>query len=93
MVGVSAEVRAKARVAGGDEVDLDVELDTKPREVVMPPALTKALARDANARKFFEGLSYSNKLRHALPIEQAKTDETRNRRITKSIEMLRNGMK
>jgi hypothetical protein len=28
MVGVSAENRAKTGVAGGDEVDVDIELDT-----------------------------------------------------------------
>ena len=33
MVGVSAENCAGAGVAGGDEVDVDIELDTAPREV------------------------------------------------------------
>ena len=37
MVGVSADVREKAGVAGGDEVDVDIELDTEPREVTVPP--------------------------------------------------------
>ena len=37
MVGVSAVVRENARVAGGDEVEVDIELDTAPREVIAPP--------------------------------------------------------
>jgi hypothetical protein len=32
MVGLSAEHRAGAGVAGGDEVEVDLELDTAPRE-------------------------------------------------------------
>ena len=91
MVGVSAEVREKAGVAGGDEVDVDIELDTEPREVTVPPDFADALARDANARRFFDGLSYSNKRRFVAPVEEAKTDETRQRRIAKAVSMLREG--
>ncbi len=36
MVGVSAENREKAGVAGGEEVDVDIELDPEPRELVLP---------------------------------------------------------
>src|SRR5882672_11345273 len=36
MVGVNAENREKAKVAGGEEVDVDIDLDTEPREVTLP---------------------------------------------------------
>jgi hypothetical protein len=91
MVGVSAENRAGAGVKGGDEVDVDIELDTAPREVVVPPDFATALGAEPNARRTFEGLSYSNKSWHVLQIEGAKTDETRQRRITKSVEALKAG--
>lgn len=91
MVGVSAENRAGAGVAGGDEVDVDIELDTAPREVTVPPDLAKALKQDAKAQETFESLSYSNKGWHVLSIEGAKTEETRQRRIAKSIGALREG--
>lgn len=91
MVGVSAENRAGARVAGGDEVDVDLELDTAPREVTVPPDFATALAAAPEARKTFDGLSYSNKSWHVLQIEGAKSDETRQRRIAKSVEVLREG--
>lgn len=89
MVGISAEVRAAAHVAGGDEVDVYIEIDTQPREVIVPQDLKKALDQNASARKNFEALSYSNKRRYVLPIEQAKTDETRQRNITKAINELK----
>ncbi|MBA2570623.1 MAG: DUF1905 domain-containing protein [Chloroflexi bacterium] len=91
MVGVSAENRAGARVAGGDEVDVDIELDTAPREVTVPPDFAEALDAEPNARRTFDSLSYSNKSWHVLQVEGAKTDETRQRRIGKSVEMLREG--
>lgn len=91
MVGVSAEHRAGASVAGGDEVDVDIELDTAPREVTVPTDFAAALDAEPQARRTFEGLSYSNKSWHVLQVTGAKTDETRQRRITKSIAALREG--
>jgi hypothetical protein len=91
MLGISADVREHADVAAGDVVDLNVELDTDPREVTVPADLQQALATDAHARTVFEGLSYSRKQRHVLSIEGAKTDETRQRRIGKAIAELREG--
>jgi len=91
MIGVSAENRAGAGVAGGDEVDVDLELDTAPREVTVPADFAAALDRDADARRTFDGLSYSNRQWHVLSIEGAKTDETRQRRIAKSVDILRQG--
>lgn len=93
MVGVSADNRAAAGVAGGDEVDVTIELDTAPREVEVPPELATALAADPAARAFFESLSNSNKSWHTLQIAGAKTDETRQRRIEKSLQMLREARK
>jgi uncharacterized protein DUF1905/bacteriocin resistance YdeI/OmpD-like protein len=91
MVGVSAEVREAAGVAAGDDVDVDLELDTQPREVTVPPDFAEALDRDADARRFFDGLSYSNKRRFVLPIEQATSDEVRQRRIAKAVSTLHEG--
>ncbi len=91
MLPISAEHRESAGVTAGDEVDVDIELDTEPREVTVPPDLREALDRDANARRFFDGLSYSQKQRYVLSIEQAKTAETRKLRIAKAVSMLREG--
>jgi hypothetical protein len=89
LIGVSAENRASAGVAAGDEVDVDIELDTEPREVTVPPDFAAALDADPQARRFFDGLSFSQTRGYVLPIEQAKKPETRERRIAKAIAMLR----
>jgi len=91
MVGVSAKVREEAGVTGGDTVDVDIELDTEKREVAVPLDLAKALKRDASARKAFDGLSNSRKQRLTLPIENAKTDATRQRNVEKALKILRDG--
>jgi hypothetical protein len=91
VLGVSAEVRENARVAAGDEVDVEVELDTEPREVPVPPDFADALDREADARRFFDGLSYTEKRWFVLGIEDAKTPETRQRRIDKAVDRLLEG--
>ena len=91
MLAVSAENREAAGVAAGDEIDVEIELDTAPREVSVPPDFAEALDRDADARRFFDGLSYSNKRRYVMGIEEAKTAETRQQRIAKAISTLREG--
>ena len=91
MVGVSADVRQAAGVGGGDEVDVDIELDTAPRVVTVPDDFAAALGAEPEARRTFDSLSYSNQNWHVLQVEGAKTDETRQRRIAKSVEALRDG--
>ena len=91
MVGISAANRAGAGVAGGDEVDVDIELDTEPREVTVPVDLAVALDAEPDARRTWDGLSYSNRSWHVLQVEGAKTPETRDRRIRKAVDALRQG--
>jgi hypothetical protein len=91
LLGLSREVREGAGVEAGDTVDLELELDTKPREVDVPEALATALAKDANARAAYEKLSYTHRKEYARWIAEAKRDETRERRVAKAIEQLRAG--
>lgn len=91
MVGVSAERREAAGVAGGDEVDVEIELDEKPREVAVPEDFAAALAAEPKALAFFDGLSYSQRSWFVLGVEGAKKPETRANRITKAVERLASG--
>jgi hypothetical protein len=91
MVGVSAEHREKAHVAGGDAVEVDIELDTQQRELALPDDFRHLLEAEAEAKRYFEMLSYSRKQALVVPIDQAKTAETRQRRIEKALATLRVG--
>jgi hypothetical protein len=89
MLSVSSEVRERAGVAGGDTVDVELVLDTEKREVEVPADFAAALNKVAKARKAFDGLSYSNQRRYVYAIEDAKTPETRQRRIDKAVAELK----
>lgn len=91
MVGVNEAVRAASGVAGGDEIDVDIKLDTAPREVAVPADLAAALDRNPTARQTFDGTNYSNQRFWAESVEGAKTEETRQRRIEKAIATLGEG--
>ena len=87
----SSEHRAASGLKAGDEVDVELVLDTAPREVEVPEDLAAALEADPAAKVFFDGLSNSNKRVHTLSVEGAKTPETRARRVEKAIALLREG--
>jgi uncharacterized protein YdeI (YjbR/CyaY-like superfamily) len=72
-------------------VDVDLELDTEPREVTVPADLAAAFEAEPTARTFFDGLSYSQQSWHVSSIEGAKTPETRQRRIARSVSLLKDG--
>jgi hypothetical protein len=91
MLPVSAQIRAQAGVKAGDEVEVEIELDTEPREVTVPPDLLEALHQDQAALRHFDGLSNSNQQRIVLSIEETKSAETRLRRIAKAVSLLREG--
>jgi hypothetical protein len=91
LLGLNRSVREEAGVEAGDSVELELELDTAPREVEVPTALAHALAKDEAARAAFDGLSYTHRKEYARWIEEAKRDETRERRVAKALEMLRQG--
>lgn len=89
MLGISEEVRNGAHVKAGDTIEVEIELDTEKREVEVPPELKKALAHDAEAKSYFEGLSYSKQFALASPIANGKTTETRERNLDRAMATLR----
>src|SRR4051812_43245289 len=88
MLGVAAEHRAGAGIAAGDVVDVTVELDDQPRTVEVPDDLAAALA-GAGVTDRFDGLAYTYRKEHVRAVQDAKSAETRQRRITKIVEGLR----
>ncbi len=86
-VPVSAEIRAGAGVAAGDEVDVEIVLDDAPREVAVPDDLAAALDA-AGLRPRFDALAYTHRKEHVRAVEEAKAPATRERRIAKAVEKL-----
>jgi Bacteriocin-protection, YdeI or OmpD-Associated/Domain of unknown function (DUF1905) len=91
LVGLNKAVREAAGVEKDSTVEVVLALDTAPREVEVPPALAAALEGDAEAKATFDALSYTHRKEYARWIEEAKRDETRERRVVKALELLREG--
>jgi len=91
LLGLNRGVRESAGVQAGDTVEVAIELDTAPREVDVPEPLACALAGDANAKAAFEALAFTHRKEYARWVGDAKRQETRERRVTQALEMLREG--
>jgi Bacteriocin-protection, YdeI or OmpD-Associated/Domain of unknown function (DUF1905) len=89
LLPVAAEHRAPAGIAAGEMVTVDLELDTAPREVEVPDDLAKALGRSKALRAAFDRLSYTNRKEIVRSLTDAKTQETRARRLAKAVDTLR----
>jgi antitoxin component of MazEF toxin-antitoxin module len=87
MVPLSAEHRTAAGVAAGDEVEVELALDTAPRTVEVPTDLAAVLAAEG-LRERFDALAFSHRKEHVRAVTDAKTETTRQRRIGKVVEML-----
>jgi hypothetical protein len=90
-VGVNADHRAASGLKAGDKVQVTLELDTAPRQLEVPPELATALDADAQAKAFFDGLSYSNRPVFTLSVEGTSKPETKARRVDKAIALMREG--
>lgn len=87
MVVFPQKDRDAAKAKAGDEIEVTLELDSGVREVQMPPELTQAL-KAANLLDAFSALTYSKRKEFARQVSEARTDETRGRRIEKIIAAL-----
>jgi hypothetical protein len=93
LLGLNRAVRESAGVQAGDAVEVAIELDTAPREVDVPEALARALAGDPVAKAAFEALAFTHRKEYARWVGDAKRQETRDRRVTRALERLREGKK
>lgn len=91
LIALNAENRRRAGAEPGDAVEVELELDTAPREVTVPPDLAAALEGERAAREFFDGLSYSKRSACVTWIESAKRAQTREARIARAVELLGRG--
>jgi uncharacterized protein YdeI (YjbR/CyaY-like superfamily) len=71
-----------------------VKLERKPaviKELIVPPELTNALAKNKKAKTVFENFSVSHQREYCEWIAEAKTAPTKIKRIANTLEMLEEG--
>ena len=61
------------------------------KELVVPDYFTKALAKNKKAKQVFENFAYSHKKEYVMWITEAKTEETRNKRMATALEWIAEG--
>lgn len=88
MVSLSKAHRDASGIKAGDSIEVSIEVDTEPRTVEVPEDLAAALAARAGATEAFEKLAPSKKKEFVRQVQDAKSQETRNRRIAKVVEQL-----
>ncbi len=92
-LGLTRPFRDAAGIEVGDRVEIEIELDTAPREVDVPEELAMALASDAPARAAFDALAFTHRKEYARWISEAKRPETKERRVASTLQMLVEGVK
>ncbi|WP_344753266.1 YdeI/OmpD-associated family protein [Gryllotalpicola koreensis] len=93
MIGISAAIRKETGIAGGDDVHVRVTVADAPREVAVPDDFAAALGAEPATAEFFAALANSLQRYHVDSINEAKTAETRRRRIEKTVALFRAGKK
>ena len=87
-LGILKSIRGELGKGAGDPVTVTLVRDAAERTVEVPADLAAAL-QEAGLRKAFDALSYSHRREHVNAINDAKKPETRVRRISKALEMLK----
>lgn len=87
VVGVPKVFREAANVKAGDLITVTLEKDTSERTVEVPKDFADAM-KQADVTDVFEKMSYTHRKEYVLSVEEAKKEETRNRRIEKNLERL-----
>ena len=88
MISVSADNRAGAGIAGGDEIDVTLELDDAPRVLELPGELV-ALLTSAGVLDGFTALSFSKQRGFVEPWTAAKSQATKDTNLAKMIAAVR----
>jgi len=91
-VGVEKAIRQQIKKGPGDMVEVELWKDEEERTIEVPPELQKLLKKEG-LLPFFEKLSFTHRKEYCRWITEAKKEETRTRRLEKTVEMLRNGVK
>lgn len=93
MMAVNAEVRAGAKCKAGDTVKVVMELDEEVRKVEVPAYLKKIINSDPQAKERWAKLSFTHQKEYVRKIEDAKGEETRERRIAQMMDALHRGVR
>jgi hypothetical protein len=85
---VNRRMRDGAKAKEGDLLSVSMEVDGDPEAIEIPADFQRALKRKKAAQVCFDQLPPSHQRAYVEAIVEAKTDETRSKRIAQAIQIL-----
>lgn len=92
-VGLTQTIRKQLGKTFGDMVDVKLWKDEEKRVVVVPDDVKTLFNKHQKVKELYEKMSYTHRKEYIRWIEDAKKEETRERRKIKMIEMILDGKK
>ena len=91
MIGFVKKAIALAEARGNSDAKPKAKKTAAKKELVVPDYFVKAVMKNKKAMATFDGFPYSHKKEYVEWVTEAKTDETRNRRLETTVEWLAEG--
>jgi hypothetical protein len=89
ILGVTREIREQLGKPPGDLIEVVLWKDEQPRVVEIPEYFSDVLASEPDLAAYFKTLSYTHQKEYVVWITSAKKEDTRQRRMEKALDMLR----
>lgn len=93
ILGITKKIRSEINKRPGDPVHIILVKDEEERTVQVPEDLQLLLDANEEAKQAFSKLSFTYRKEYVVWITDAKKEETRIKRVTKTVEMLIQGVK
>lgn len=93
LLGLTQEIRKELGKNFGDTINVKLWEDKEERIVTVPDDVQELFNQNEKAKELYEKMSYTHRKEYIRWIEDAKKEETRERRKIKMIEMILDGKK
>ena len=88
VIQINKTMQRETGLSVGAQTKVTLAIDDQPRTVIIPTDLKQALSKNKVADKFFSALAYSHQKEYVDWITEAKREETRERRLRKTLCLL-----
>jgi hypothetical protein len=85
---LTKEIRDRALIKVGDTISVDLAKDTVPQAIGTPDDFLASLEKNKKALENFNDLALSYQKQYVVWLDEAKKAETRQKRITKAVDLL-----
>jgi len=92
MLHISKAIRQQSGKGIGDTIEVELWKDEQTRTLEVPEHF-QSLLKEEGLLSFFDSLSYTNRKEYIRRITEAKTEATKQKRLTKALEMLKQRIK